>query len=154
MNGASPSSAWPPQHGGGTPKLSETPRGREKDGGKGEARERGKGLGRPGFKPAVLRRRHTLCRNPKQNQTSTRSEPRRDSHPAATQRTGPGAGVLQTLLARDADYYGPVSSVRRRGNCCEVSPTKQGVSFTKKPSRDYQSPTGSNSRIELSAINK
>ncbi|MQL84697.1 hypothetical protein Taro_017219, partial [Colocasia esculenta] len=42
---------------------------------------------------------------------------------------------------RDADYCGPVSSLRRGGNCCEFSPTKQGVSFTKKPSRDYQSPT-------------
>ncbi|MQL83872.1 hypothetical protein Taro_016358 [Colocasia esculenta] len=37
------------------------------------------------------RRRHTPCRNMKQNQTPTRSEPRRDSRPAATQRTGPRA---------------------------------------------------------------
>ncbi|MQM10639.1 hypothetical protein Taro_043537 [Colocasia esculenta] len=42
----------------------------------------------------------------------------------------------------------PISSVRCGGCCCEVSPIKEGMSFTKKPNRDYQSPTGSNSRIE------
>ncbi|MQM02286.1 hypothetical protein Taro_035054 [Colocasia esculenta] len=46
-----------------------------------------------------------------------------------------------TLLTGDAVYYGPVPSVRRGGNCSEVSPAKEGMSFTKKPSRDYQSPT-------------
>ncbi|MQL89367.1 hypothetical protein Taro_021940 [Colocasia esculenta] len=54
---------------------------------------------------------------------------------------------------RDVGYYGHVSSVHRGGSCCEVSPTKQEVSFTKKPSRDYQSPTGSNTRIELMCNN-
>ncbi|MQL75241.1 hypothetical protein Taro_007619, partial [Colocasia esculenta] len=46
-----------------------------------------------------------------------------------------------TLLTVDAVYYGPVSSARREGYCCEVSPVKKGMSFTKKPSRDYQSPS-------------
>ncbi|MQM19469.1 hypothetical protein Taro_052474 [Colocasia esculenta] len=41
-------------------------------------------------------------------------------------------------------YYGPVSSALPGGYYCEVSPVKKGMSFTKKPSRDYQSPIGSN----------
>ncbi|MQM10116.1 hypothetical protein Taro_043005 [Colocasia esculenta] len=57
--------------------------------------------------------------------------------------------VRGTLLTEDAVYYGPISSARRGGCCCEVSPAKEGISFTKKPSRDYQSSTGSNSRIDL-----
>ncbi|MQM05595.1 hypothetical protein Taro_038407 [Colocasia esculenta] len=57
--------------------------------------------------------------------------------------------VLRTLLIENVVYYGLVSSARRGGYCCEVSPVKEGMSFTKKPSRDYQSPTGSNSRIDL-----
>ncbi|MQL93051.1 hypothetical protein Taro_025683 [Colocasia esculenta] len=50
-NGATTSSARPPQHGGGTPKPPEAPRGREKERGKGEARERGKGLGARALSP-------------------------------------------------------------------------------------------------------
>ncbi|MQM14414.1 hypothetical protein Taro_047345 [Colocasia esculenta] len=84
------------------PKTAGTPRGRERKRGKGEAQKRGKGLGRRGLKArgaekkatvgmSPSRRRHTPCHNPKQNQTSTRSEPHRDSRPAATQRTGPKA---------------------------------------------------------------
>ncbi|MQM02323.1 hypothetical protein Taro_035089 [Colocasia esculenta] len=58
-----------------------------------------------------------------------------------------------TLLKVDAVYYGSVSSARR-GECGrEVSPEKEGMSFTKKPSRDYQSPTGTNSRIDIDVNN-
>ncbi|MQM16503.1 hypothetical protein Taro_049461 [Colocasia esculenta] len=56
---------------------------------------------------------------------------------------------LGNTAHRDAIYYGLVSSARR-GRCrCDVSPVKEGMSFTKKPSMDYQSPTGSNSIIDL-----
>ncbi|MQL96047.1 hypothetical protein Taro_028718 [Colocasia esculenta] len=56
---------------------------------------------------------------------------------------------LGTLLTGDAVYYGPVSSAYHGGCCCEVLPTREGMSFKKKPNRDYQSPTSSNSRINL-----
>ncbi|MQL75177.1 hypothetical protein Taro_007543, partial [Colocasia esculenta] len=58
-----------------------------------------------------------------------------------------------TLLMEDAVYYSPVFSARREGCCCEVSREKEGMSFTKKLSRDYQSPTDSNSRIDINMHN-
>ncbi|MQL87000.1 hypothetical protein Taro_019533, partial [Colocasia esculenta] len=69
----------PPQHGrlntGEAPQNRWKLREGERKRGKGEARERGKGLGRPGFKPAVLRRRHTPCRHGNQKATHPPSQP-------------------------------------------------------------------------------
>ncbi|MQL99639.1 hypothetical protein Taro_032367 [Colocasia esculenta] len=58
-----------------------------------------------------------------------------------------------TQLTGDAVYYGPVCSVCHGGSCCEVSLAKEGMSFTKKPSRDYQSPTGSTRRNRTKCSN-
>ncbi|MQL93389.1 hypothetical protein Taro_026023 [Colocasia esculenta] len=47
-----------------------------------------------------------------------------------------GSGDPEGLTDRDADYCGHVSSVRRGGSCCEVSPTKHGLNEIRKANSD------------------
>ncbi|MQL92055.1 hypothetical protein Taro_024677 [Colocasia esculenta] len=59
-NGATPSSARPPQHGGGTPNTTGTPRGREGKSGKGKTRERGKSSGARALSPDPEKATHLV----------------------------------------------------------------------------------------------